>query len=130
MMAIDSESTTPRRRGRSVVLAGIALAAVLMLAGTGRGLAAEYRGTEEQRQACTSDVFRLCSAYIPDVGSIVTCMKARRSQLSPGCRAAFVPGGSTRTAKRSQGDGAERRHTGNHVAHHNERRQNKREAAR
>jgi hypothetical protein len=129
MMAIDSESTTPRRRGRSVVPAGIAMAAVLMLAGTGRAVA-EYRGTEEQRQACTSDVFRLCSAYIPDVGSIVTCMKARRSQLSPGCRAAFVPGGSTRTAKRSQGDGAERRHTGNHVAHHNERRQNKREAAR
>jgi hypothetical protein len=98
----------------------------IMLAGSGPA-AAEYRGTEEQRQACTSDVFRLCSAYIPDVSSIVTCMKARRSQLSPGCRAAFVPGGSTRTAKASHRDGAERRHTERN-ANHNERRQNKREA--
>jgi hypothetical protein len=55
-------------------------------------------------------------------------MKARRSQLSPGCRAAFVPGGSTRTAKRNQHEGAERSHSGNHVVHQNERRQNKREA--
>jgi hypothetical protein len=86
--------------------------------------AAEYRGTEEQRQACTSDVFRLCSAYIPDVSSIVTCMKARRSQLSPGCRAAFVPGGSTRTAKASH------RNNGERSANQTERRQNKREAAR
>jgi hypothetical protein len=129
MMATDRESTIPRRRGGFVVPAGIGLVAILMLAGSGRAPAAEYRGTDEQRQACTSDVFRLCSAHIPDVGSIVTCMKARRSQLSPGCRAAFV-GGSTRTARHTQHDGAERRHTGNHVAHQNERRQNKREAAR
>lgn len=130
MMATDRESTIPRQRGRFVVPAGIGLVAILMLAGSGPAPAAEYRGTEEQRQACTSDVFRLCSAHIPDVGSIVTCMKARRSQLSPGCRAAFVAGGSTRTARHTQHDGAERRHTGNHVAHQNERRQNKREAAR
>jgi hypothetical protein len=45
--------------------------------------------TPEQEQACTSDAFRLCSAEIPDVDRVTACMVARKSQLSPPCRAQF-----------------------------------------
>jgi len=47
--------------------------------------------TPEQEQACTSDAFRLCSAEIPDVDRVTACMVARKSQLSPPCRAQFRP---------------------------------------
>jgi hypothetical protein len=45
--------------------------------------------TPEQEQACTGDAFRLCSSEIPDVDRVTACMVARKSQLSPGCRAHF-----------------------------------------
>jgi hypothetical protein len=60
----------------------------------------EYRGTEQQRMACTPDVFRLCWNAIPSVSRIVDCLKRERLQLSPGCRAVFVPNGAPRTARR------------------------------
>jgi hypothetical protein len=34
---------------------------------------------------CTPDVMRLCSEFIPDEGRIVSCLKAKRRQLSAGC---------------------------------------------
>jgi hypothetical protein len=47
--------------------------------------------TPEQEQACTGDAFRLCSSEIPDVERVTACMVAKRSQLSPPCRAQFRP---------------------------------------
>jgi hypothetical protein len=47
--------------------------------------------TPEQEQACSGDAFRLCSAEIPDVGRVTACMVAKKSQLSPPCRAQFRP---------------------------------------
>jgi len=47
--------------------------------------------TPEQEQACTGDAFRLCSSEIPDVQRVTACMVAKKSQLSPGCRAQFRP---------------------------------------
>jgi hypothetical protein len=67
---------------------GLMLAAALsvsMLPATSRAY------TPEQEQACTSDAFRLCSAEIPDVDRVTACMVARKSQLSPPCRAQFRP---------------------------------------
>ncbi len=49
----------------------------------------EYRGTLEQQMACTPDVFRLCSAAMPDVNRIVACLRQNTPQLSGGCRAVF-----------------------------------------
>jgi hypothetical protein len=46
-------------------------------------------GTAQQRAACTPDVFRLCSSSIPSVSAIIACMEAKKSQLSPSCRAVF-----------------------------------------
>jgi hypothetical protein len=47
------------------------------------------QGTPEQRLACTPDVFRLCSAFIPDAHEITTCLRERSSELSDACRAAI-----------------------------------------
>jgi hypothetical protein len=45
--------------------------------------------TADQQQACMGDAFRLCSGAIPDVDQVTACMVAKKSQLSPGCRAFF-----------------------------------------
>ena len=44
-------------------------------------------GTAEQRAACTPDVFRLCSAEIPNVDRIVVCLKQQKPNLSKPCQA-------------------------------------------
>jgi hypothetical protein len=49
----------------------------------------EYRGTWEQQMACTSDVWRLCGAHVPDVDRIVACLRRNTPQLSAPCRAVF-----------------------------------------
>jgi hypothetical protein len=46
-------------------------------------------GTEEQRAACTSDVFKLCSSQIPNVEAIVSCLRTNKKNLSAGCQAVF-----------------------------------------
>jgi hypothetical protein len=43
------------------------------------------QGTMAQQDACRSDVFRLCSSYIPDVGQIVACLRGNEPQLSEAC---------------------------------------------
>jgi hypothetical protein len=52
-------------------------------------LSDEYRGTLEQRLACTPDVFRLCGEQIPDSNRIVACLRQNTSQLSRSCGAVF-----------------------------------------
>ena len=60
--------------------------------------------TPEQEQACTGDAFRLCSSEIPDISRVTACMVAKKSQLSPACRAQFrsdpEPGAAARPAGR------------------------------
>jgi hypothetical protein len=46
----------------------------------------KHRGTKEDQEACTPDVYRLCSAHIPDEDKIVACLKQNKSKLSPACR--------------------------------------------
>ena len=48
--------------------------------------------TQEEQQACQPDAFRLCSSEIPDVDRVAACMIAKKSQLSPQCRAFFRAG--------------------------------------
>jgi hypothetical protein len=54
-------------------------------------IASEYRGTAEQRAACTPDAFRLCGDAIPDPKKVQYCLQRKLSQLSAGCRVAFGP---------------------------------------
>jgi hypothetical protein len=65
----------------------LAIAIALLLTGvpaTGQNL--PDRGTKEEQEACTPDVYRLCSAFIPDERRILACLKANREKLSPACR--------------------------------------------
>src|ERR1700682_690471 len=50
------------------------------------------QGTLEQRLACTPDVLRLCSAFIPNVDEITICLRERHVELSDACRSAFEAG--------------------------------------
>ena len=50
------------------------------------------QGTPDERRACTPDVFRLCSAYIPDSDEIATCLRAKSAELSDPCREIIFAG--------------------------------------
>jgi hypothetical protein len=50
------------------------------------------QGTLEQRMACTPDVFRLCSAFIPNADEITICLREKNVELSDACRAALEAG--------------------------------------
>jgi hypothetical protein len=52
---------------------------------------ASAQETEQRRQACTPDVFRLCGAYIPDRDRIVACLKGNGPRLSRPCYDVFFP---------------------------------------
>jgi hypothetical protein len=77
---------------RIVLSLVMAVGSALVVQGTAS--AQEYRGTAEQQMACTSDVFRLCGAQIPDVNRIVGCLRENTALLSRPCRAVFESGGS------------------------------------
>jgi hypothetical protein len=63
-----------------------ALIAILMCVGAAPSFA-EHSGTADEQQACTPDVFRLCSAQIPSETRIVACLNKNMAKLSPACRA-------------------------------------------
>lgn len=50
------------------------------------------QGTLEQRLACTPDVLRLCSAFIPNADEITVCLGEKNALLSDACRTAFEAG--------------------------------------
>jgi hypothetical protein len=50
------------------------------------------QGTPEQRLACTPNVLRLCSAFIPNVDEITICLSERNAELSDACRTVFEAG--------------------------------------
>ncbi len=49
-------------------------------------VARDRSATAEERQACTPDVFRLCSTRIPDADAITACLRAKFTSLSEQCR--------------------------------------------
>jgi hypothetical protein len=87
--------TLPRRV--QIALSAAILGLGLLLAPLATANAQGYQGTQDAQSACTPDVFRLCSQFIPNRGPIVACLVRSRALLSPACRAVF--GGPTRVAK-------------------------------
>jgi hypothetical protein len=49
------------------------------------------QGTQQQRDACTPDAFRLCGAYMPDPGRVEACLRASGPNLSRPCYEVFFP---------------------------------------
>jgi len=74
-------ATAPRFAGRLAVIISLAIS---LHPTSGFAL-----GTDDQRAACTPDVFRLCGPEIPDVDRIVACLKKEKPNLSKDCKAVF-----------------------------------------
>jgi hypothetical protein len=66
------------------------------------------QGTLEQRLACTPDVLRLCSAFIPNADEITICLGEKNAELSDACRAA-VEAGTKQLPGASGSNGARKR---------------------
>ena len=56
----------------------------------GTPVLASDRGSMEDQLACTPDVYRLCSQYVPNENAIVACLKQNVKTLSPDCRRVFT----------------------------------------
>jgi hypothetical protein len=69
-----------------------AMAIALLVAMQSVTLAQTDQGSPEQQQACTPDVFRLCSSEIPDADRIVVCLTQKEALLSDRCRAVLDAG--------------------------------------
>lgn len=67
--------------------ASSALRWVLMLLATASPDLCFAQGTLEQRLACTRDVFRLCSAFIPHAAEVTNCLIEKSDELSDACSA-------------------------------------------
>lgn len=58
--------------------------------------------SSDDRAACEPDVWRLCTAYIPNVGAITNCLRSQKPRLSPACRMVF-DGGNRAAGRRYAG---------------------------
>jgi hypothetical protein len=81
-----------QHRGRPFVQHWLLLSALFLMASPAPAVG---QGTAEQRQACTPDVFRLCSMFIPDADQITACLKAKSVELSDPCRLVISAGAKT-----------------------------------
>jgi hypothetical protein len=80
-----------------------------LLAATASPAPSFSQGTLEQRLACTPDVLRLCSAFIPNADEITICLREKNVELSDACKTVFEAGmkqqsnagGSTQPRKRT-----------------------------
>lgn len=64
------------------------LAVALIMAEAGAAFA--HSGTKDEQDACTPDVMRLCTAYVPDEARIVACLNRNTAKLSPACRSVMA----------------------------------------
>ena len=57
--------------------------------------------TKADQDACTPDVFRLCSAYIPNEAPIVACLQSHKPDLSAECTPVIFPPAPVRQRRRA-----------------------------
>ncbi len=77
--------TIPGSRGRAP-LSALYAALCLLLAGFAATSLAAEGDSAETRRACTPDVFRLCSEFVPDADRITICLRQQKKNLSVACR--------------------------------------------
>ena len=65
---------------------GILAAALFVGALAAWPLSATGAESQEDREACTPEVHRLCGQYIPDREAIIACLKQNMRNLVPACR--------------------------------------------
>src|SRR5262245_55583237 len=85
-------SATFVRRESIMIRIRIAVLAVAggLVGALPNGASAQLEDTPERRAACMADAIMLCPSAIPNRARIASCLAARKSQLSPQCRAQFA----------------------------------------
>jgi hypothetical protein len=86
---LDAFRASAASRGASIALSAAAVSMAVLLAPMAAAKAQGYQSTQDAQSACTPDVFRLCSQFIPNRDPIVACLIRSRAALSPACRAVF-----------------------------------------
>jgi hypothetical protein len=66
------------------------LPALLILAASVSGAAAETTAREALREACSADFKTFCATVTPGGGRILRCLQDNRDKLSEACRAALA----------------------------------------
>lgn len=80
-------------------IAGLILLGVLIACGSTSAFA---QGTDQEREACTPDAFRLCGQFIPDGDRVEACLRNAGPRLSRACYAVFHPSRQQGQAERRQ----------------------------
>ncbi|HEY0219480.1 MAG TPA: hypothetical protein VGC26_06930 [Afipia sp.] len=75
--------TMSGNRGRKTISV---LHATLGLSLAGFSATWAQEDSAEARRACTPDVFRLCSEFVPDADRIAICLQQQKKYLSVACR--------------------------------------------
>ena len=70
--------------GAAVVLAGLTTSAYAI-----RANKTQPTLRDQEQAACYGDATRLCNEFVPNEEKIETCMRAKMSQISAGCRKFF-----------------------------------------
>ena len=71
----------------SVTIFGAGLALILCGAGQARDLDADLR--QQVVASCSADAYRLCPQSLGSENEAVSCMRKKRRDLTPVCRAAY-----------------------------------------
>jgi hypothetical protein len=95
-LGVGMEHLSYRYRSLLGAAAGFLLTGLLIAGGATPASAQAANAAD----LCTPDVMRLCQNFIPDRNRIVGCLKAKRRQLSPGCRQVMAP--KARPSKRKK----------------------------
>lgn len=78
--SVTAKSLTAKIRDTSLALGFAAIVSII-------STSSSFAFSEEVKQACYSDAFRLCSSEIPNVPKTTACIVKHRTELSGGCRA-------------------------------------------
>lgn len=87
----------PEAMASQKILGLVAAVAVISYGQT----AAFAQGTDQQREACTPDAFRLCGQFMPDAGRVESCLRNAGPRLSPACYVVFNPPRDDSSSQRS-----------------------------
>ena len=71
---------------------GVFGALVLLVSAAPTAGFAEFKPTAAQRSACMGDAMSLCSSVLMNMDRVLSCLSAKKSQLSSGCRIQFEIG--------------------------------------
>jgi hypothetical protein len=81
---------------RNGMLAALGFA---VLALPSAAFAEEFNPSTELRSACTGDIFKLCTSSLFSWDGLIVCLQAKKSQVSPGCRAQYAADSRTAAQK-------------------------------